>query len=134
MLNIITSLLPQVLATVDKVIPDADAAQKAKQTIELELIKAANDINLAQVETNKTEAAHRSVWVSGWRPAVGWCCALGVFWMFIGGPAAQWIAVANDYPLDKLPVFPTDLLFELLFALLGMAGLRSFEKMKGIAK
>ena len=100
MLNLITSLLPQVLATVDKVIPDADAAQKAKQTIELELIKAANDINLAQVETNKTEAAHRSVWVSGWRPAVGWCCALGVFWMFIGSPAAQWIAVANDYPLD----------------------------------
>ena len=49
MLNLITSLLPQVLATVDKVIPDADAAQKAKQTIELELIKAANDINLAQV-------------------------------------------------------------------------------------
>jgi len=134
MLNLITSLLPQVLATVDKVIPDADAAQKAKQTIELELIKAANDINLAQVETNKTEAAHRSVWVSGWRPAVGWCCALGVFWMFIGAPAAQWVAVANDYPLDKLPVFPTDLLFELLFALLGMAGLRSFEKMKGIAK
>ena len=117
MLNIITSLLPQVLSTVDKVIPDADAAQ-----------------NLAQVETNKTEAAHRSVWVSGWRPAVGWCCALGVFWMFIGGPAAQWIAVANDYPVENLPVFPTDALFELLFALLGMAGLRSFEKMKGIAK
>ena len=128
MMNLITALLPQVMGVVDKVIPDKDAAEKAKQVIELELIKAANEVNLAQAETNKVEAAHRSVFVAGWRPAIG------VFWAFMGNPLAQWIAVLLGHPTSLLPVFPTDKLFELVFAMLGMAGLRSFEKMKGIAK
>jgi len=134
MMNLITALLPQVMGVVDKVIPDKDAAEKAKQVIELELIKAANEVNIAQAETNKVEAAHRSVFVAGWRPAIGWVCALGVFWAFMGNPLAQYIAVLLGHPTSLLPVFPTDKLFELVFAMLGMAGLRSFEKIKGISK
>lgn len=84
-------------------------------------------------ELNKIEAAHRSVFVAGWRPAVGWICALGVGWAYLGHPVFLW-AAALWSPGLKPPEIHTDSLFELVFAMLGMAGLRSFEKTKGRTK
>jgi hypothetical protein len=67
MLNV---LLPLISTVVDRVIPDKNGADKAKQAIEAELIKNATQLNLAQAETNKIEASHRSVFVAGWRPCL----------------------------------------------------------------
>ena len=73
----INALLPIIGTVLDKVIPDNNAKQKAKQEIEKALIDNAAKINLTQAETNKIEASHRSVFVSGWRPFLGWCSGLG---------------------------------------------------------
>jgi hypothetical protein len=86
-----------------------------------------------QVELNKIEAAHRSVFVAGWRPAVGWICAAGVGWAYLGHPLFLW-AAALWAPAVQPPDIRIDALFELVLAMLGMAGLRSFEKTTGRSK
>jgi hypothetical protein len=131
---LIMGLLPKLADIFDKVIPDKAAAAIAQQAFEMELLQAANEANKQQAEINKVEAQSSSVWVSGWRPAIGWVCAIGVFWAFVGNPLAVWFALALGYPNPLLPLLPTDALFELVFAMLGMAGLRSFDKLKGLSK
>lgn len=133
MLQLIAPLLPKVLDIVDQVIPDKDAAAKAKVEMEARLIEAASQANIEQIKTNQAEAQHSSIWVAGWRPAIGWACASGIAWVFILQPVASWALALAGVDAD-LPGVNTDILLELTFAMLGMAGLRTFEKMKGVAK
>tara|TARA_R110000803_G_scaffold42144_3_gene90536 strand:+ start:10927 stop:11319 length:393 start_codon:yes stop_codon:yes gene_type:complete len=130
MLNI---LLPLIGTVIDRVIPDKAGAEKAKQEIERSLIENSNKLNLAQIEVNKVEASNSNIFVSGWRPAIGWSCAFGFFWLFIGYPLADWILHLNGVE-QELPKIDADVLMELTFGMLGMAGLRTFEKLKGITK
>lgn len=134
----ITALIPQLLpilgGVVEKVIPDKAQQSVAKLELEKALVANANTINLETIKTNQIEAGHRSVWVSGWRPAIGWSCSLGIAWLFIGHPVATWLAMLMGYNEMVMPTIPTDILLELTFAMLGMAGLRTFEKLKGVAK
>ena len=133
----ITALIPQLLplisGVIDKTIPDENGKAKALQDIEKTLIDNASNINLAQIATNQTEAKHKNIFVAGWRPAIGWSCALGIFWLFIGANFAQW--GMNMAGIEgEVPTVPSDVLLELTFAMLGMAGLRTFEKIKGVSK
>lgn len=133
MLPILASILPQALGILDELIPDKDAAAKAKVQMEAKLLEAASAANIAQIETNKVEAASPNIWVSGWRPAIGWCCATGIFWVYVGYPMATWGLTV--YGIDHaIPDLKSESLMELTFAMLGMAGLRTFEKMKGVSK
>ena len=133
MLPLLSALLPKAMDIVDKFIPDKDAAAKAKAEMEMKLVEAANAANMAQIQTNQTEAQHRSVFVAGWRPAIGWLCAIGLGWQFVGNEMVKWVIAVNH--LDVVPpVINTEGLLELTFAMLGMAGLRTFEKMKGVTK
>lgn len=129
----INAILPLIGTVLDKVIPDNNAKQKAKQEIEKALIDNAAQINLTQAETNKIEAAHRSVFVSGWRPFLGWCSGLGFAWVFVVSPVAQWVLALQGITL-VLPQLQTDVLMELTLAMLGLAGLRTWEKSKGLTK
>jgi len=133
----ITALIPQLLplisGVIDKTIPDENGKAKALQDIEKTLIENASSINLAQIATNQTEAKHKNIFVAGWRPAIGWSCALGIFWLFIGANFAQW-GMNMAGVEGEVPTVPSDVLLELTFAMLGMAGLRTFEKIKGVSK
>jgi hypothetical protein len=129
----ISAILPLISTVIDRVIPDKNGAEKAKQEIEKTLIDNANQLNLAQVEVNKVEAEHRSVFVAGWRPMIGWSCAIGIFWLFVGHPLVVYID-GLDGTVSPIPTINHDILLELTFAMLGMAGLRTFEKLKGITK
>ncbi len=80
--------------------------------------------NAAQHQLNRNALNSGSVFL------VGWSCALGVFWVFLGAPVEQAAAAAADLTIE-LPQLPRDHLFELLCGLLGMSGIRSFDKMKG---
>lgn len=84
---------------------------------------------MAQLEVNKAEAAHESLFVAGWRPAIGWVCALAIFADFVLRPMFVWIS--GWYP--NMPIFPSlisDNLWELMAGMLGLSGLRTFEKVK----
>ena len=124
-------IISVVSSVLDKVIPDNNAKEKAKADIEKALIDNAAQINLAQAETNKIEAGHRSIWVAGWRPFLGWVCGIGFAWIFVLNPILQWGLAL--YGINAvLPQLQTDVLMELTIALLGLAGLRSWEKAKGL--
>ena len=127
------AILPLIGPILDKIIPDKAGAEKAKQEIEKTLIDNASKLNLAQAEINKAEAEHRSVFVAGWRPMIGWSCAIGIFWLFVGHPIVVYLD-AMDGIVSPIPTIDHDILLELTFAMLGMAGLRTFEKLKGVTK
>lgn len=83
-----------------------------------------------QHQLNQLALQKRSLFLAGWRPLAGWSCALGVAWVFLGAPIAQ--MVNTSMGIDALlPALPTDYLFELLLGFLGMAGICSFDKLKG---
>lgn len=112
---------------------DQRGAVSAELDKAAELLQAQFDRSNLSVELNKIEAAHRSVFVAGWRPAVGWICAAGVGWAYLGHPVFLWAAAVWSPGLQP-PAIHTDSLFELVLAMLGMAGLRSFEKASGRVK
>jgi len=130
---IVTALLPALGTLIDRLIPDRAAAEKAKAEMEAELIRASNEAALAQVEVNKIEAAHSSVFVAGWRPSIGWVCAAGLAWAFVLAPIASWALVVLGIRAE-LPAIHTDYLLELVLAMLGIGGLRTFEKLRGVAR
>jgi hypothetical protein len=130
---IVTALVPALGTLVDRLIPDKAAAERAKADMEAALVKAANEAAMAQVEVNKIEAGHASVFVAGWRPAIGWVCAAALAWAFIVAPVASWTMAALGVR-ETLPAIGTDNLFELVLAMLGLGGLRTFEKMRGVAR
>jgi hypothetical protein len=90
--------------------------------------KMAQQPQLAQIELNKVEASHRTMFVAGWRPAIGWICATGLSFIFLVNPVIQWTTG------DPGPELPTDITFELILGMLGLGGLRTFEKYTGKAK
>lgn len=134
----IQALLPQLIpiigGVIDKVVPDNVQKQVAKKELEKALVDNAHLINLETIKTNQVEAAHRSIWVAGWRPAIGWACAAGIAWLFIVHPVALWAMHMLGYPEMMMPTINTEILLELTLAMLGMAGLRTFEKIKGLSK
>lgn len=117
---------------VDK-IPDGNERARAKEQLEKELVSAANEVMLAQTRINEAEAKSGSLFIGGWRPAVGWLCVCGIGWAMVIQPIAQWgMIIWGDGTV--LPSIDTSYLTELLMGLLGMSGLRTFEKMKNVAR
>ena len=109
-----------------------DPSAKAAAELELLKIAQAGDLQtvLAQLEINAKEAQHPSIFVAGWRPFVGWCCGTGPY-ATIGHNVLSWLAVAKGWPAP--PAVDSDVLIYTLGGLLGIAGLRSVEKVKGVA-
>lgn len=130
---IVGAFLPALGTLIDRLIPDRAAAERAKLEIEAQLVASANEAALAQVEVNKIEAGHNSVFVAGWRPSIGWVCAAGLVWAFVLAPVASWGLVVLGVKAE-LPPIQTNYLLELVVAMLGMGGLRTFEKMRGVAR
>lgn len=117
----------------DKIIPDKDAREKAQA----ELLKAAQDQDfqkaIAQIEVNKMEAQHTSLFVAGWRPAIGWICVTGLGYNFLLYPMMTWLVVVTGSELAPPPLLSENLM-ELVMGMLGLGALRSFEKWKGVAR
>jgi len=133
MVPILSAILPLVGDVIDRVVPDKNGNAKAKREIEQTLATAAMKGQLGQLEINKIEAAHRSVWTSGWRPCVGWIAAFAFGFHSIIAPTVQWAGALWGFNLP-LPDFDMDALLYVLGSLLGIAGLRTYEKQKGLTR
>jgi hypothetical protein len=115
-------------------IPDPNAAQKARLEVEAALLSASIEEMKGQVAINTAEASSASVWVAGWRPAIGWSCALAFFFMYVLAPVVQWMGPIWGYNHIPMPQFNANDLMSLTMGMLGIAGFRTFEKVKGITK
>lgn len=133
MLNLISSLVAPVSGLLDKFIEDKD--QKAALAHEIATLadKQANEQAVAQIELNKVEAAHKSMFVAGWRPAVGWVCALAMLLNFILIP---FINLGLEFAgLDlQLDLIDMETMMPVLFGMLGLGGMRTAEKLKGVQR
>ena len=111
----------------DRVFPDP--AQQAAAKLELMKLQQSGELATmtAQTDINKVEAASASIFVSGWRPAIGWVCASAMCYQYLVRPF-----VTAFYPALTFPGLD-DNLWQLMMAMLGMGGLRTFEKVQGVA-
>lgn len=117
------------LKVLDKFIPDPAARQAA----EAELRASLQAWDKMQTEVNKVEAENASLFVAGWRPAIGWSCAFAFAFMYVVSPLIVWLGGIVGFTLPQ-PKFDMDALMSLTFGMLGMAGFRTFEKVKGVAR
>ena len=129
---IITALTPLIADLIDR-IPDPDAKAKAAAEANAKLVGMLQASDGAQLQVNAAEAANPSVFVSGWRPAVGWVCVLGLFVQTVGYPLMGW-GLSLWSPGTPMPQIDTDTLMGLLVPMLGLGAYRTFEKVRGVAR
>lgn len=117
------------LRIVDKFVPDP--AEKARAEAELRAALLAWD--QGQSATNAAEAQSGGWFVAGWRPWIGWVCGVALAVQFVLGPLLVWGCGLAGRPIPPPPALD-DMLWELMFGMLGLGGLRTFEKIKGVSK
>jgi len=118
----------QPIEAVGKIVGELYTSDDEKLTHEEVRTRLAMQPQLCQVELNKVEAAHRSLFVAGWRPAIGWVCAAGLAFTYVVNPLIQWKTHAPG------PTLPTEAITTLVYSLLGLGALRTTEKLRGRAK
>ena len=116
------------LKIVDKFIPDPNAKIAAEAALRQDL----QAWDKSQSETNTAEAANTNLFVSGWRPMIGWVCAMALAYQYLICPLGMWIATTLHLAVGTPPKLD-DSLWQLMFGMLGMGGLRTFEKIQGVA-
>ncbi len=122
-------LIDPISNILDKFVADKDLKHKLEHELKTELHRA----NMAQIEVNKEEAKHRTVFVAGWRPFTGWVCATALAYHFILEPIIVFILALYSIELT-LPQFDMGSLLTVLMGMLGLGGLRTYEKKQGLTK
>ena len=126
-LNLIKDLAPGVGKVAERFLDGKATEAELDAEANTQELTAEVRLALAQIKLNTQEAAHRSIFVAGWRPFVGWTCAFALFFSFLIFP---WVGVfgLEVNPLDLSTMMPV------LLGMLGIGGLRSWEKLNGLGK
>lgn len=133
MLPLLGQLIGPVTGLLDKFIEDKDQKNALAHEIATLAEKQAHEAAMAQVQVNAAEAKHRSIFVAGWRPFVGWICAVALAYHFVLQPIIVFAAGAAGVFVE-LPEFDMDSLMTVLLGMLGLGGLRTYEKKAGLTK
>jgi len=128
------ALIGPVTGLLDKFIEDKDQKNKLAHEIATMAEKQMHEANMGQIEINKAEAQHRSIFVAGWRPFLGWGLSFAMLWHFVLAPVTIFGFAYAGMPAPDLPVFDMDSLMTVLLGMLGLGGLRTVEKLKGKTK
>ena len=126
-------LVGPIAKLLDKVIPDADGRSRLAHEIATLAERQAHEIAKAQIAVNKEEAGHASMFVSGWRPAVGWVCCFGLASNFLVVPFANFGLSVSGSPL-LIPSLDLSEMMPVLLGMLGLGGLRTYEKTQKVAR
>ncbi len=133
------ALIPVIGTVLEKVLPDPQASADAKiklmelaQKGELAVMDAETKMALGQIEVNKVEAG-TDMFRGGWRPATGWACVFGLVYQFLLQPVLPWLVAVCGGSVPPLPPIDNETLMVLLTGMLGLGGLRTFERIKGKA-
>ena len=126
-MSIVAILVGPVTGLLDKFIEDKDQKNALAHEIATMSEKHALELAKGQMEINKVEAASSNLFVSGWRPFIGWTCGLGMFGNFITIPFANFVLALADYDV-VIPLVPLETMMPVLMGMLGLGAMRSFEK------
>ena len=125
-MGILGSLIGPATQLLDKVIEDKDQKAALAHEIATMAERHAQELAKGQLEVNKVEAAHHSIFVSGWRPCIGWVCALGLLYnTILSNILGIWVEV---------PEIDTTLLVPVMMGMLGLGAMRSYEKVQGVSR
>lgn len=105
--------------------------EKISSDMQMKVLDGVAQMSVAQTDVNKVEAASPKLFIAGWRPAVGWVCASGLGFQFVFGPILTWIAALAGHPV-VFPPLDMGTLLTLLGGLLGIGGMRTYEKVLGV--
>ncbi len=133
MIDLLKPLIGPALDAIVERIPNPKEQQEARQQYLNMVTRQVHEMNAAQARINEVEANNPSIWVSGWRPAIGWTCAVSLFWHYVGTPVLSSLLAALGVGV-VLPTLPVDSLYQLVLALLGMGGLRTYERIRGVER
>jgi|TARA_X000000950_G_scaffold280334_1_gene374762 hypothetical protein len=128
------ALIGPVTGLLDKFIEDKDQKNALAHEIATLATRQAHEANMGQIEVNKAEAQHRSIFVAGWRPFLGWGLAFAMIWHFVLAPMVVFGFAYAGMETPDLPTFDMDSLMTVLLGMLGLGGLRTVEKVKGLTK
>jgi hypothetical protein len=132
-------LVGPIAALLDKFIPDKDERERMAFEISTMAAKQSHEMTMAQLEVNKQEAAHKSLFVAGWRPFIGWSCGLSMASNFLLFPLVNMglsIFQVLDHAgqLVQVPMIDLTVMMPVLLGMLGLGALRTAEKVKGVAR
>lgn len=134
MFDLLGKLVDPVSDILDKVVEDKDQKARLAHEIATMAERHAQELARGQIEINKEEAKSRNIFIAGWRPFVGWTCGLALFWHFLGLPVTLFITGWFNLQHPPLPEFDMQSLMTVLLGMLGLGGMRTFEKFKGVTK
>jgi len=130
----IEQLIGPITGLLDKFIEDKDQKALLAHEVATMAQRHAQELTIAQIEVNKTEAQSRNIFVAGWRPFVGWTCGIALAWHFVGLPVTLFMTSMFQVETPPLPEFEMESLMTVLLGMLGLGGLRTFEKTKGLTQ
>lgn len=132
--DVITTGSNLITTIVNKFAPDATTVEHDKMTQALTELQNQYALLLAQVDVNKTEATSTSVFVSGWRPFIGWVCGISLAYVSILEPFIRFVATVFFKYTGTFPVINTEITLQVLIGILGLGAYRSYDKLKGTNK
>jgi Protein of unknown function (DUF3154). len=130
----LSNLIGPVTGLLDKFVEDKDQRAMLAHEIATMSEKHAQELAKGQLEVNKAEAASGSVFKGGWRPAIGWVCASAFAYHFVLQPVILFVALAAGLDMPPLPEFDMASLMTVMMGMLGLGGLRTYEKQKGLTQ
>jgi hypothetical protein len=132
-MSILNSLIGPVTGLLDKFIEDKDAKNAIAFELSTMAEKHAQELAKGQLDVNKVEAAHKNLFVAGWRPAVGWVCCLGMAGNFLIIPLANFALALSSSPIT-IPLIETSEMMPVLMGMLGLGAMRTVEKTKNVQR
>tara|TARA_B100000530_G_scaffold259794_1_gene173070 strand:- start:3689 stop:4096 length:408 start_codon:yes stop_codon:yes gene_type:complete len=133
MIQQLQSLIGPVTGLLDKFIEDKDQKSALAHEIATMSERHAQELAKSQLEVNKVEAASNSLFVAGWRPAVGWVCVLGMASNFIVIPMTNFALAVMESPIT-IPLIETSTMMPVLMGMLGLGAMRSVEKVQKVSR
>ncbi len=133
-MSIVSALIGPVSGLLDKFVEDKDQRAALAHEIATMSERHAQELAKGQLAINAEEAKSRNIFVAGWRPFVGWSCGLAMFWHFLGLPLTLFVTGWLGLEHPPLPEFDMDTLLTVLLGMLGLGGLRTFEKVQKVSK
>jgi hypothetical protein len=130
---VLNALIGPVTGLLDKFIEDKDQKAKLAHEVATMAENHAQEIAKGQMEINAVEAAHSNVFISGWRPFIGWTCGLGMFGNFITIPFSNFVLALFGIDI-VIPLVPLETMMPVLMGMLGLGAMRTYEKKSGVSK